>query len=1301
MRTGAIFARGSCRALKWMALVGVVFALGAVEAAAQATLSNGVLTVAVENPDEGDAERITVTLAADVVVGTATATTITVTVTAAPNPGGDATPADDDDWTITDDTSNTNPRQGLVVLEFPADDTDDAGSERYTRHGWVELQARNQDRDAEDEDLTVTADPEDGVVTDSAGVELADETRDITILDDENQNYVLKKTSPATAMEGDEITVTLEAMPKHVQGAQALTLRLDQEDYLGYEIETIDGGVGTVSGNTVTIGADVAGDGSVTAVATDATNMAEITLTTTVDNDRNRIEDMVTVSAFKGAGEPAERGDPDVLNDGPLVITLTDKNELPEITATLVLLDDDAMPVADGEVDVDNGLVTEGKNYQLTLTVVDKDGDAMGAPENLTIVLDDSDSTASPRNDYSLGRKSIRIAKDDMTSGPIRLEIDDDSDIDAGEKVEVTGEVSGDPMYGMEFSVEEFLSLTIVDETQTNVWVADGAVAAIEAAMTSAQRGDEELNVGDHISIEKSLLFETADSYDVAISGASTNHAVAGAWDTEQFRSASNIQIDIVGVGEATVTITGAAVGGPSGVVMPVPQTQVDVAQITVDVMVKLAKPPMPTGLEADAGDGQVTLRWVGLDSRYSVTRYEYDVDASDDWTSTGMSTSVTVTGLTNGTRYVFRVRAVNDTGEGAATAGVGATPKLSGDAVTVKSVSTGASVAESGGLTVTVTVKVPKGTKGSDGKVANLPSRGYAVHWSLEDITDNEAAEFGSTGDIRVLTSPQLTGEIPRAEEDTDWKFTFRLAIGQDLDAEDEKFRVGVSIDGDPQYSDVVTIDDAEEQKYTLSLPAAAKGAIGEGKSGNLTLKADPAKTFDIPVTLALEPNDPSRYTLSETRGMFGPTSFETELSTKADSDRADDTVTVTAYTDRDGEFASLDITVTDANALPAVKATLVDDDGDALDPQPESVMEGETVKVMLTAIDKDGKNMKAAEKLTITLMPTGTADAQDYRLSSQSFEIAKDKESSAAVELMVTEDQDIGEETLMFDAAVAGESKNGTEKRSVAGVLSLMITDGTQKLVWANSQEDVQATIYAARDAGAGDDMTFTAGEMIEVMGALLFSSAEGVTLSYTAESSMSDVASVSVSGGTVMVTAAAKGMADITITAHASMSSGVTINDQTDPGMASIMFSVEVGLEALSIMLSGPEDMNLAEGMSAMVTATANRAVTADTMVLLMRDRAMSTASDDDYMAEAITISADETTGSTTVMAVEDNMAEDMEELVLYGMTEGMAGEVTGEVKFYLWDAAVPALPVIAQLLLAALLGRGGYRRYLRRR
>ena len=233
----------------------------------------------------------------------------------------------------------------------------------------------------------------------------------------------------------------------------------------------------------------------------------------------------------------------------------------------------------------------------------------------------------------------------------------------------------------------------------------------------------------------------------------------------------------------------------------------------------------------------------------------------------------------------------------------------------------------------------------------------------------------------------------------------------------------------------------------------------------------------------------------------------------------------------------------------------------------------------------------------------------------------------------------------------------------------------------------------------------MTLNTGETIEIASpGSLFNQADGVTLSFTAESDMEDVATVAVSGsGMVTVTAQdmAGVMAHITITAHASVAaSGAKGLPQTDPSEASIVFPVEVGLEALSFTLTGPEDMNLTEGMSAMVTATANRAVTEDVTINLMRDRAASTAGDDDYMAEAITIEAGMMSGTTMVMAVEDNMAEEMEELALYGMAADNAGEVMGEVKLYLWDAAVPALPLIAQLLLAALMGIGGYRRYRRR-
>ena len=66
MRTGAIFARGSCRALKWMALFGVVFALGVGLAAAQSSLAVDAVSIraatAAGNVDEDTETTLTVHL---------------------------------------------------------------------------------------------------------------------------------------------------------------------------------------------------------------------------------------------------------------------------------------------------------------------------------------------------------------------------------------------------------------------------------------------------------------------------------------------------------------------------------------------------------------------------------------------------------------------------------------------------------------------------------------------------------------------------------------------------------------------------------------------------------------------------------------------------------------------------------------------------------------------------------------------------------------------------------------------------------------------------------------------------------------------------------------------------------------------------------------------------------------------------------------------------------------------------------------------------------------------------------------
>ena len=86
--------------------------------------------------------------------------------------------------------------------------------------------------------------------------------------------------------------------------------------------------------------------------------------------------------------------------------------------------------------------------------------------------------------------------------------------------------------------------------------------------------------------------------------------------------------------------------------------------------------PSAPLNLEGVRGNAEVTLSWDAPDDGGSaIERYEYKVD-SGEWVSTeGTTTTYTVTGLTNGDTYEFRVRAVNDAGNGAESEPISATP--------------------------------------------------------------------------------------------------------------------------------------------------------------------------------------------------------------------------------------------------------------------------------------------------------------------------------------------------------------------------------------------------------------------------------------------------------------------------------------------------------------------------------------------------------------------------------------------------------------------------------------------------
>ena len=125
--------------------------------------------------------------------------------------------------------------------------------------------------------------------------------------------------------------------------------------------------------------------------------------------------------------------------------------------------------------------------------------------------------------------------------------------------------------------------------------------------------------------------------------------------------------------GDSTVTVTlTAATGFPT-------YTIGSPASATVTVNDDDGEPPgAPGNLAADGGDGQAVLSWdaPSSDGGTTITDYEYRINRSGPWISIGSTdTTHTVTGLVNGTVYVFEVRAVNAAGSGASSNLAEATP--------------------------------------------------------------------------------------------------------------------------------------------------------------------------------------------------------------------------------------------------------------------------------------------------------------------------------------------------------------------------------------------------------------------------------------------------------------------------------------------------------------------------------------------------------------------------------------------------------------------------------------------------
>ena len=1344
MRTGAIFARGSCRALKWMALFGVVFALGVGSAAAQNELS-------LSSTAEGSTPEATVTL------GTAiaeTGTPIQFTLSVVEYDGDVPVLTGRSVGEASGIVSGTDGvAQGATTTVTVA-----AGEKTATLLGAMVFAP---DDDAEDEYFTLRATGNDSPAT----------VIDLNVIVDDSgtQEYTLTLPDEADGAitEGaDAQMLTLTAKPARSVDI-AVQMAVNPNDPMKY---TLGGVMNTPTDPTNAAPTDDFG--------TEGDNNP-VTATIQALDDGDRLPNKITVTAYTGTLAARE-----VIKS--LEIDVKDANPLPMVTA-MVVDGEDGMALDPQPTSID-----EGETVMVKLTVVDEDGDETNAVEDLSVRLMQTGTATAA--DYRLGMNPIEISEGAMSSAMFELEARPDQELDADEMLVFDAVVSGDSEIGPGTATSTgVLSLEINDETGAQVWILDGAEDEIDDKMGEADGTDGKLNPGEDFTLMVSDLFGVATGYDIRLSvgvtGSAVTHEATGGSVTIKPQETTTSP------NTSTVTLTATAVPQSSSFVPN--QISPSIAEIMFDVTVEAvpaAAPDAPANVEVAAERrGELVVSWdESVTNGSTITHYQvqYWMDEEDPRRRrVEEGTTTTLTGLGDDMEYNVRVRASSsDNGDSPWS-----------DVTTGTTLPAPVTRAKRGQITEFELVGA--GEKKTIGGIERLfvdegeqdLKLSVAVQWTHEEIEqigydteqyvyvvirENRAAGppsgagnwlswidyegdvhfpqyatdsggYGRLGGRVMVKTPKLSaipvnerGSPNRVKKSAPGTLPV-LVLHDNHEAENDAFYIEA---WDWQYGDVdlrsrggvnaitpeVVIDDDEEQKVTVKGPTTVYESAG---TAEFTLGASPQRV-ELPLDVVLEMLDLEGVTVSAAQISVSDGSVQIDTGASApkvtvhlpasDGNRVDDDyqmqASVNLYSLTSGGFdtiktKSAPIKVVDVHKLPWLTVS----------PASGAVAEGGEIELTLkvnrnpanTIATDPEKRQYTSEALTIAVTSGGSASSSDFTMTPSSISVeeytsavhraANPKwEQSVKVKVTATEDEDIDAEMLTLGFVVNGTEDgdhgprptvdDGARPEDYDGAMAeatLTIQDATDTLV------SVRDNAYDSIKGALGDPPMLTTGMSAELMGVNLFdydSAAVSVAYGTSVEGA---AVTASASGGTVTIMGAMAGEAKVTITATATPTASSLVVNQTKANVAQMTFPVMVEDEDLVFMVAGPDDANLAEGgMGGMVTVSTNRPVTENTEVMLMRDGS-SSASEDDYTLEPplVTIMAGQKTGSTMVMAAEDGMAEDMEMLRLFLVVDGM--QMTDKsVSFYIWDATVPALPVIAQLLLAAFLAIGGYRSYRRR-
>ena len=496
-------------------------------------------------------------------------------------------------------------------------------------------------------------------------------------------------------------------------------------------------------------------------------------------------------------------------------------------------------------------------------------------------------------------------------------------------------------------------------------------------------------------------------------------------------------------------------------------------------------------------------------------------------------------------------------------------------------------------------------------------------------------------------------------------------------------------------------TVSDVASLKFPVTVVdkdlvvtvAADPEAIDEGGTSMITATANRmVEAGDDGVQIDLEVVGDATVDANSITIAVGAMSGSAMLTAAEDDDDYEDgSVTVIASGDGINGNMQIVIAVTDNDVAP-------------VDPAPSNTIvpkaEGDAYPVITGAIEgaagADGLNpgesfsVPASDLFTVT----------DGYTAGYSASVDGDAATAA-----------VSGDSVTVTAAVAGAAKvtiTGTSKMASSSFAPEQVATNVAEITFEVMVVDTALVVTVAADPaeimeGGTSTITATANRAVTAGDGAVEIGLE-VVGDATVEPASITIAAGSMSGSVMLTATEDDDYADETVTVVATGSGidaarqvtiAVTDNDAAPEPPAALV--VTLGMPAN--VMNG----NIVEGESYEIVVSADRMVTEDTEVTIMRDRAASDASEEDYSVSSATIMAGYDSAMATLMVTEDNDPDSGtndnmgESLVLYGMAGDMA---TNSLTFTIWDQAVPSLPLIGQLLLALFLMLGGARLYRRR-